>query len=216
MNVTADSVNLTIEATPGMVITIEPGVTVSSANDLPALTILGAASLVNRGRVIGSAGKGGSVIAVRQFPRYQMIDATDGGPALSINAPVSIDNREGIIAGGGGGGGAAGYEEDMKQFQLFTANGGNGAGVEAATAGGAEGAAGGLAGAPGKAGTPGYGYLAGGGGGGWGANGGDGTSMVSAITGQGGRGGEAVITNGGSITWIGGAESTSRVYGVVR
>lgn len=55
-----------------------------------------------------------------------------------------------------------------------------------------------------------------GGGGGWGASGGQSTLITSGITNTvPGSGGKAVALNGNTITWTGGAASSSRAYGAV-
>lgn len=75
----------------------------SDSTSLPALTVSGTypkgVSIVNRGYIIGKGGAGSSGSV-----------GGSGGPAISIESPITIDNTyaAAYIAGGGGGGGGMG------------------------------------------------------------------------------------------------------------
>jgi hypothetical protein len=139
-----------------------------------------------------------------------------GGDAIELGYDLSIDNTNGYIrAGGGGGGGGAG-----EVIGLGAGTGGGGGGGQTDSAGGPGGGSGATDGAPGTDSSPGtwgfpgsdpfYGTTGrrGGVGGAWGANGGTGVSSSTATGGPGGAPGKAVKTNGFSINWQGGNNST--------
>lgn len=74
-----------------------PGLTIGSANSGDTIT------LVNNGYIIGRGADG--------KPGYTNIPGGTGGPALTINYPVTINNTNSsaYIAGGGGSGGTSNY-----------------------------------------------------------------------------------------------------------
>jgi hypothetical protein len=81
----------------------------SDSTSLPALTTGGAfpggLKIINKGFIMGKGGAGAG--ANTSASSYD--NATDGGTAINLTTPVTIDNREGYIGGGGGGGGALRY-----------------------------------------------------------------------------------------------------------
>jgi hypothetical protein len=100
-------------------ITIATGVQVTaSANTGPAFTVgtLPTGSSVyitNNGYIVGRGGQG----VGKGFPTNTSYNLTapttaNGGLALSVASPVSIDNTNGVVGGGGGGGGAGGATSD--------------------------------------------------------------------------------------------------------
>ena len=97
-------------------------------------------TLTNLGRVQGRGGDGAVGSGGNAFPGNP---GAAGGPALLLEADLSIDNAGGQIWSGGGGGGSGGGGNG-------TTNGGSGGGGGAGTAGGARGEPGCLAGDPGS------------------------------------------------------------------
>jgi hypothetical protein len=161
-------------------------------------------TIENRGAVRGKGGGGNS---------------GNGGDAISLAHPVSIDNSGGLIGGGGGGGGV-GSPEGSVSPAINGAGGGGGGGGAGDPAGGAgagqtnyaiagsDGAAGGLdaGGAGGDGGVNGaYGAYggSGGAGGALGTGGGQGDVNGSGVYGAaGGTAGYAVRRNGNAVTWL--------------
>jgi hypothetical protein len=171
--------------------------------------------LVNNGYIVGGGGAGGN------GPGGV---GSDGGVALALGTNnITIDNTNGFIYGGGGGGGGGG---DYNAGSAGAQGGGGGGGF--GYPGGAAGSPGGAggAGAEGTAGTAGSRTAAGVHGLGGtdpffgvsGANGGDGGGIAgagaaggsSATTagGPGGSAGVAILTNGVTVSWLGGFNST--------
>ena len=115
----ASNQSLNVSSLPGYVaglttltITINPGIYVwSSCTATPALTLTGGTTgdsitIVNQGKIMGQGGAGGG---------------NNGGPALSLGYPTTINNTyaSAYIAGGGGGmdhdGGSSGTESPAPQ-----------------------------------------------------------------------------------------------------
>lgn len=68
---------------------------------------------INRGRVLGTGGDGGSFINLSGGVRHPK----GGGMALRLDVPTLIDNTAGIIGGGGGGGGGSGdFDGNLRHF----------------------------------------------------------------------------------------------------
>lgn len=183
LNVTASTVNYNIFAAAGsptepviVTLRISAGVTIGSAStSLPALKtgifpFNSQIIIINAGDILGAGGLG----------KAAQEAGLPGGPALSLETPVSITNTGHIFGGGGGGGGGV-------NFLLAGGTGGNGCGSNFSTLASA------TIGYPNTGFV--YGYNGNGGDGGcWGQPGG-------TSTGAGGAAGAAIITNGNSITW---------------
>jgi hypothetical protein len=126
-----------------VVITVNPGIYVwSDSTSVPGLTIGSANSgdtitLVNNGYIIGKGGNGPEA--------YENRVGNNGGPALTINYSVTINNTNSsaYIAGGGGSGGVY-YNAPTQAGAGGGAGGGNGSivGTPGITLGGAGGAPG--------------------------------------------------------------------------
>jgi hypothetical protein len=149
-------------------------------------------TIVNNGFIIGQGGNG-------YYARPSVIQATSGGPALSIpiNATINNTNGSAYIAGGGGGGaGRSGY----------TGAGGGGAGGGAGgngdngTTNGAAGGGGGGLGAVGGNGAASTNTTAasGGGSGGGGSGQGNNAKGTNSNSGGGGGGGRILPGSGGA------------------
>ncbi len=177
-----------------VVLTINSGVYVwSDSTYLPALDTWGfpentGLTIINNGYIIGKGGDGGGYFYI-----VPLIYGQNGGDAMFVTIPVTIDSSQGYIAGGGGGGGSGG--------------GGGGGGAGGGTGGTAGGAyylvSGGIGGSVGNIGNDGIGDRelipsglgggAGGGGGAFGggfgsASGGGGGRILPGVGGSGGRG----------------------------
>jgi len=174
-------------------ITVNSGVYLSSDSIVdPAIRIYGATSgdtitLVNNGYIMGRGGNGATHPSRGQ----------DGGPAISIEFPITINNTYGsAYIGGGGGGGGAG--------DCGTTSGGGGAGGGAGgnNNAGLSGGGGGSIGNPGSNGTnAGIPVLYYGFGGGAGGAGGSYQSPAKgpALAGTGGGGGRIFPGTGGEV-----------------
>lgn len=187
---------------------------------------LSGATVTNTSGYIGGGGGGGGAV-----DGWCGGGGGAGGGAGGTSNPVN----GGAIGGGAGGGpGSAGSNGSAGTYNngetLYSASGGGGGGrIIPGTGGSASsggnatggGGAGGGGGSAAQTGTSGGGgsagnaggsgsSAAGGGGGGWGASGGSGGGG-----GAGGGGGKAVNLNAKTITWTGGASSSSRAYGAV-
>ena len=95
---------------------IQPGVTVgSTGSGTPSLSVpsnlVGQLQIKNNGNIFAAGGPGGTANPQGQSGN----PGTPGGTALSISAPVTIDNQ-GSIYGGGGGGGAGGSGNGGSRF----------------------------------------------------------------------------------------------------
>jgi hypothetical protein len=85
-------------------------------------------SLVNNGFVVGKGGNAGNGGANSLFGLIQTQTSGDpGGPALSVQHPLTVINN-GTIGGGGGGGGGGGYAADNHYFEHYWAAAGGGGG----------------------------------------------------------------------------------------
>lgn len=168
-----------------------------SNSSIAALTISGFAAgskitVINNGYIIGKMGAGGG-------------SEQDGDPAttpwtMTIGNDIILDNTYGNIFAGGGGGGGGGHSPIVN-------GGAGGAGAGCASDGTPTPAQ------PGENRSGGSGK--GGKGGGYGLQGAaGGTSVIGAPGGNGGVGGNAIRTNGHTITWLGGNNST-QVKGAV-
>lgn len=66
-------------------------------------------TLENNGKILGRGGDGGNAGYGYSYNQIaQPTDGTDGGIAIHVETPVTIDNNGTISGGGGGGGGGAG------------------------------------------------------------------------------------------------------------
>lgn len=115
-------------------VTVNPGVTISSASSAPAFdTGFGyppgsSLVLVNNGSIVGQGGSGGSGITTTwEGPGLTSI-AGNGGPAISAGAQITITNN-GTIAGGGGGGGAGRGYIIYAPLRVLVASSGGGGGA---------------------------------------------------------------------------------------
>jgi len=143
-----------------------PGLTIGSANSGDTIT------LVNNGYIIGRGADG--------IDGWLARGGNPGGPALTINYPVTINNTNSsaYIAGGGGGGGSTNY--------ISQAGGGGGAG----------GGKGGDVNSNGNFGAGGAGGLPG-------QPGGNGTTVFAGHNSSGGGGGRILPGTGGvSLTYV--------------
>lgn len=186
--------------------------------------------IVNRGRILGTGGRGGNGATAIASTSVAGSPGTAGAPALELLYPVTIDNASGYIFGGAGGGGGGGAGNNP----IFAGGGGGGGGGQGNNGGINYGGKGlglnppGENGADGISGTlldRGYGGTGGpssapGGGGGvggfWGAAGQVGTagSGPGGAGGAAGAAGNAITLNGHAVTWIAGNNST-QVKGAV-
>jgi hypothetical protein len=195
--------------TTKVVATINSGIYVSSnSTGTPALTVNGSfpngVRLVNNGFVVGMGGNGGAggVSNTTAAPTAGAV----GGPALSAQVLVEIDNSGTIAGGGGGGGGGAG----ALSFTNILYGGGGGGGRSSNAANSSGGSGGGGSAQPGGQGTlsaPGAGGArsasgAGNGatGGQWGASGETGGSGF--LSGAPGGAGGAAVSGNSNITWL--------------
>lgn len=158
--------------------------------------------LNNSGTITGAGGNGSNGSASPS-------DGGAGGPAINLDGnSVSIDNTSGYIQGGGGGGSGG------LQLGGFSSAGGGGGGAGwdgfSGGLGGSGTGAGGTSGATGSISGGGIGGDGGDQGGAGGAPGSDGVAAGAA----GGAAGKAVDLAGGSVTWLGGYNST-QVKGAV-
>lgn len=202
-------------------LTINSGIYVNSSNkNTPALDtgigwVAGDSIVINNNGWI--AGKGG--IAGTGANYYGGLTAGgNGGAAIVLGFPTTINNL-GTIFGGGGGGGGGGDGNDSDTGGGL--NGGVGAGFNPGDSGigtNGTGTVGGQLGLPGaNGGTHGSGGGYGGGGGGGGADGGDGGYGIQG-SGHGGSGGfavggvhgPAIVANSNLITWL---SDQTKVYG---
>ena len=136
--------------------------------------------IINHGSIRGGGGNGGALTQ----------NGYDGGTALILDFPTTIDNTSGTIWGGGGGGGGAGGD--------YAIGGGGGAGVPAGNGGTGTWAGSAGTSSAGGAGGRNLGTV-GGTGGALGSAGGKGDGVGA---GAGGRGGYSVQTNGNAVSWI--------------
>lgn len=202
-----------------------------------AINLLRSATITNTSGYIGGGGGGGGTSLSQAFL------GTGGGGAGGGQGGNSIGSggAGGSVGGSGSNGGKyfglVGYGGGGGR--IIPGSGGAGATSNSYDAfGGSGGGAGGGGGA--RAGDEGYTGAVGGGGGGWGASGGNGrvrptgevpitagaggsagnaggtpTGSAPAYQSSGGAGGKGVNLNGNSVTWVGGASSTNRVYGAI-
>lgn len=220
-----------------VVATIASGVYVSAnSTGTPALTVNGSfpggVALVNNGFIVGMGGAGGGGANAGDAYVTSGSSGASGGPALSVQSAISINNA-GTIAGGGGGGGAGRCSSYYYSFcppGYFNYGGGGGGGGRSGATNSAGGAAGvatgsyvywsGLAGnvgtssAAGVGGLGGYersgspaGYGRGGSGGGWGSAGATGNAayLGGSYAGPtaGGSGGNCTTAgSNANITWV--------------
>lgn len=176
-------------------LTINSGIVVMSDNTTAAIVSAGFASgstltIINAGYIIGKRGAPGT--GGSSAPGA---NGSDGGPALSLGLPTTINNNAGYIYGGGGGGGGGGAG-------ALSPGGGGGTGAGnanvAASAGTAASGDGGDGGNGGDFGMPGV----------------DGGSTTAYAGGAGGAAGNAVSLNGYAVTWAAGF-NTTQVRGAV-
>jgi hypothetical protein len=182
-------VNATITINPGVYVWTDS--TSTAAFNTGSIVSDSIINIINQGYIMGKGGNGGGNAYLTNNP----INATSGGPAISISHPVTIDNTyTSAYIGGGGGGGAS------RNNNGFLTGGGGGAG------GGTGGHAGGD---PDNAVAP-Y-YSIGGAGGAIGQTGANGTNFFwqngSSFGGPGGGGGRIMPGTGGSSVNNGGAKS---------
>ncbi len=85
-------------------------------------------SLVNQGKILGKGGQGAEPGAY--FVGGSIFDGESGGGALLAEAPLAVDNADGLIASGGGAGGTAFHTSPS-----YEACGGAGAGFPAGIGG---------------------------------------------------------------------------------
>lgn len=192
--------------------------------------------IVNNGYITGGGGNGGSGQECNSSTLVVAGPSVGGpaGSAISLGLPTTIDNTNGYIYGGGGGGGG-GSAAALQSSAPFTtrAGGGGGGGGAGGGGGGAGGSAndGGLydgqnggsggtdstsSGQGGPGGAGGLNFVGtvggvGGDGGDWGQagnTGGTGTPNFASNGAGGGSNGSAVVTNGNSLTWLGGNNGT--------
>lgn len=219
-----------------IVLTINTGVVVGSTSltvgaifvaGLPATSTV---TIINNGSIYGRGGAGGSGDGMQNTGFFlEGTNAQNGGPAITSDQALVIDNTNGQIFGGGGGGGngqSGGTPAGSPPYSGAVAGGGGGAGqgynTPAGGAGGDDQLTGnhGADGGNGSTASPGAGGAGGlsgsygnqgGDGGGWGGAGGNG-GLVTIGTGSsqsaGGIGGNAVSTSGTGVTWLGGNNGT--------
>lgn len=192
------------------VLTIEPGVYVTASTTANAALTTGAfpagslVKIINNGYIVGRGGAGG--IAPTGWVAGNPGGA--GGTALALQFAVTLDNSAGAIYGGGGGGGSGGTA--ALGILGFRIGGNGGAGADELSSG--------------TAGLPGVAYLTyhggtGGNGGSFGQAGAAGAAGYGSVNGTaggaGGAAGRAIVTNGNSLTWLGGS-NTAQVKGAVQ
>jgi len=182
-------------------------------------------TIVNNGRIAGTGGYGGPGAGVNNSPYSFIVPSAPGagGHAIETNVSTIIDNTGGEIFGGGGGGGSGTAHRSPAggPYTNYAAAGGGGGGQGYNNAaGGAGGFApafhfgnSGAAGSSAGPGAPGSSYVpagASGDGGGWGGAGGTGGygDWEYGDAYLGGAAGNAVKTNGGGVTWLGGNNGT--------
>lgn len=203
-------------------ILIEAGVTIGQVNATDAFTTGPQAAgvsfnIVNRGRILGRGGNGGNAAtAIAPNPAdLQVIvesngdNGTDGGDALNITVPTTIDNGSGFIFGGGGGCGGSASSADSIPPDVGASAGNGGSGGQGYI-GGTGGSAGfalvedavsdsGQPGQPGSINAP--GVVGSRSGGAFGEDGDDGAKIATPSPGgDGGLSGFAIKSNGNSVT----------------
>jgi len=220
-----------------VVLTINTGVIVGSTSatvgavfitGLPATSTV---TIINNGSIYGKGGTGGSGDGMLNTGYFiEGSNAQAGGPAITSDIALVIDNTNGQIFGGGGGGGggqSVGTPAGSPPYTAAVAGGGGGGGrgYNSPAGGGAgddqltanHGSAGtaGSTSASGAGGSGGAGGLyggAGGAGGDWGILGSSGEATSIAGTGSslspGGAAGFAVNTSSAGLTWLGGNNGT--------
>ena len=203
--------NVTVTINSGIVV----GSSVSSAYAMETGAFPSGSTLhiINQGYIVGRGGDGGygggSTSSSSGNP-HPAFGGYPGGPALSLQLPITITNANGYIYSGGGGGGGGGGQKSYEG-----GGGGGGAGDSVGWGGYRSGSFGALSlGGLGE--NRGQGGGHGGNGGGPGASGlsgGNGGSTGDARPAAGGGGtGSAITRNGNSITWVSGS---NRVYGSI-
>ena len=200
---------------------VNSGVYVYSTNTNNAgLTIAALAAgdtvtIVNNGYIMGMGGNGGGTGGPGYNPGT-IVNATNGGTAITINHPVKINNTNisAYIGGGGGGGGRSGT---VQSTNAGGGGAGGGVGGYVVYADGSANSAGGVGGSAGQAGGNGAvktgtaaGYFHGAGGGGGRIFPGVGGALVTgsfkgALGGNGGGAGGGGAAGGVNTTWISGA-----------
>jgi Phage tail fibre adhesin Gp38 len=187
----AGPVNISIAVDSGVVIG-------ATSTAIAAMSILGFASgsqitLANDGQIFGAGGVGGE----GGDGYHQGLVGSDGGKAIEIDLPISIDNT-GEIFGGGGGGGGGQYKSN--HGVALGGNGGNGAGHNQTRTDGSAGQA-----------VSGQYSRYGGDGGDWGVAGQagelDGYGDQPYTGASGGGAGKAIETDGNAVTWISGDDA---------
>lgn len=115
---------------------VQSGVLISaSSTSIPALRIGDSwpdgttITLVNAGTIAGRGGDGGDGGIVDTSTIISPSAGADGGPALdATDYPITVDNTDGIIAGGSGGGGGGGGARSIRFGMLSWAGGSGGGG----------------------------------------------------------------------------------------
>lgn len=115
---------------------IQSGVLISATStSIPAIRIGDAwpdgttITLVNAGTIAGRGGDGGDGGIVDTSTIISPSAGADGGPALdATDYPITVDNTDGIIAGGSGGGGGGGGARSIRFGMLSWAGGSGGGG----------------------------------------------------------------------------------------
>ena len=115
-----------------LTVTVNTGVVISSSSvSKYAFTVdtswspYDSLTIINNGIIVGKGGSGGVNYGGFNSPGGP---GTNGGPAMLIQTPVSINNLNGTIGGGGGGGGAAGSPSPAASYFVQSGGGGGGAG----------------------------------------------------------------------------------------
>lgn len=193
-------------------VTVDTGVyvwtdsTSTAAFDVGILPSGSIVNIINKGYIMGKGGNGGGTNI--SWP----IQATNGGPAMSINYPVTIDNTytSAYIGGGGGGGGRSDASSQATNGGGGGAGGGEGGWVKYSDgSANSPGGAGGSIGQSGSNGSIGTAIATNSGGGGGRVFPGVGAAAVGSTAGQkvmlaglggtgGGSGGFGKLANGGS------------------
>lgn len=213
--------------TPGTyVFTIDSGTTVNSSSTSQAALTTGTCwvpgstiTLINSGTIYGRGGDGGAGGTYTGLRNGS--PGGNGGPAVGMSYPLTIENTNGYILGGGGGGGG-GAGGGGGRCHANGGGGGGGQGSVNSSGGSPNGGTGTLSGA-GSGGPvvlaafPNCGYLGFGGNGGAFATAGSSGSTFSTggAPGPGGTGGPAVTGSSYGITWQGGNDAT-HVKGAVQ
>lgn len=175
--------------------TINSGVTIySTSTATPALTVSGFPSgvtLINNGTIVGKGGTGGNGGAGYDYNAQAGSAGTAGGTGLSVSNAMSIDNTNGIIAGGsGGGGGGAGRNlRNNADSNNSAGGGGGGGGINLSTGGGGGGGPGNQRSAQ------------------------SGQTATLSAAGGGGQGGWNISFDGGYYSVIGGSGGSGGTYG---